>query len=53
VTGKFHAITSGRLPKAARERIVGSVMALDRSPNVADVTAALAAANTACASTVR
>ena len=53
VTGKFHAITSGRLPKAARERIVGSVMALDHSPNVADVTAALAAANTACASTVR
>ena len=48
VTGKFHAITSSRLPQAARERIVGSVMALDRSQSVADLTAALAQANAHC-----
>ncbi|MPZ38028.1 MAG: hypothetical protein GEU95_08165 [Rhizobiales bacterium] len=47
VTGKFHAITSSRLPPAERERIVASVMALDRAVSVADVTATLAAANTA------
>ena len=51
VTEKFHAITAGRLPQAARDRIVESVMALDRSPSVADVMAALAAANAACAAT--
>jgi 2-methylcitrate dehydratase len=49
VVDKFHAITAGRLPLAARERIVASVMALDRSGGVAEVTAALAAANTAYA----
>jgi len=48
VTGKFHAITANRLPQATRDRIVETVMALDRSPNVADVIAALAAANDAC-----
>ena len=49
VTGKFHAITASRLPQAARDRIVETVMALDRSPSVADMIAALAAANSACA----
>ncbi len=49
VTGKFHAITTSRLPQAARDRIVETVMALDRSPSVADMIAALAAANSACA----
>ena len=48
VTNKFHAITANRLPQAVRDRIVESVMALDRSPSVADVMAALAAANDAC-----
>jgi 2-methylcitrate dehydratase len=48
VTGKFHAITASRLPQAARDRVVESVMALDRSRSVADVIAALAAANAAC-----
>jgi 2-methylcitrate dehydratase len=48
VIAKFHRITADRLPQAARERIVASVMALDASPNVADVVAALAAANVAC-----
>ena len=48
VTGKFHAITSGRLPQAARDRIVESVMALDRSRSVTDVMTALGAANAAC-----
>jgi 2-methylcitrate dehydratase len=48
VTAKFHAITASRLPQAARERIVASVMALDRSPSVSDVIAALVAANVAC-----
>ena len=49
VAGKFHAITANRLPQTARDRIVESVMALDRSPSVAEVIAALAAANGACA----
>ena len=49
VTDKFHAITANRLPQAARDRIVESVMALDRAPSVADLIAALAAANAACA----
>jgi 2-methylcitrate dehydratase len=48
VTDKFHAITAARLPQAARERIVESVMALDRGPTVADVIAALTVANAAC-----
>jgi 2-methylcitrate dehydratase len=48
VTDKFRAITSNRLSHAARDRIVESVMALDRRPNVADLMAALAAANAAC-----
>jgi len=48
VTGKFHAITSGRLPQGARDRIVESVMALDRSRSVTDVMTALGAANAAC-----
>jgi 2-methylcitrate dehydratase len=49
VTGKFHAVTANRLPRAARDRIVETVMALERSPSVAVVIAALAAANGACA----
>ena len=48
VTEKFHAITANRLPQAVRDRIVESVMALDRRPSVAEVMAALAAANDAC-----
>jgi 2-methylcitrate dehydratase len=48
VTEKFHAVTANRLPQATRDRIIESVMALDRSPNLAGVTAALAAANAAC-----
>jgi 2-methylcitrate dehydratase len=48
VTEKFHRITANRLPPAARERIVASVMALEASPSVADVIAALMAANTPC-----
>jgi 2-methylcitrate dehydratase len=45
VTAKFHTITAGYLPQAERDRIVDSVMALDRAPNLAAVTAALTAAN--------
>ncbi len=48
VTAKFHAITANRLPQAVRDRLVESVMALDRAPSVAGVMAALAAANAAC-----
>jgi 2-methylcitrate dehydratase len=48
VTEKFHRITADRLPPAARERIVASVMALEASPSVADVIAALTAANATC-----
>ncbi len=48
VTDKFHAITTPRLPQVARDRIVDSVMALDRSPDLTGVSAALAAANIAC-----
>ncbi len=48
VTRKFHAITAGRLPHAARDQIVESVMALDRSPGIGRVIAALTAANAAC-----
>ncbi len=48
VTDKFHAVTAGYLPQAERGRIVDSVMALDRSPNLSGVIAALAAANAAC-----
>jgi len=48
VMDKFHRVTSTHLPPAARAPIVESVMALDRRPNVADVMAALAAANAAC-----
>lgn len=47
VTRKFHAIAS-RLPQAARERIVESIMAFDRSPSIAEVVAAMAGANAAC-----
>jgi 2-methylcitrate dehydratase len=47
VTDKFHAVTGTHLPKDARERIVEAVMALDRSPNVASLVAALQAANAA------
>jgi 2-methylcitrate dehydratase len=47
VTDKFHAVTSARLPKDARERIVEAAMALDRSPNTASLMAALQAANAA------
>jgi 2-methylcitrate dehydratase len=53
VTEKFHRVTSNRLPQPARERIVGSVMALDRCPDVSDLMAALAAANAACAASTR
>jgi hypothetical protein len=49
VKAKFHAINAGRLPQAARDRIVESVMVLDRSRSVTDVMTALAAANAACA----
>jgi 2-methylcitrate dehydratase len=49
VIDKFHRVTSDRLPEAVRERIVESVMALDRRPDVGDVMAALASANAACA----
>jgi 2-methylcitrate dehydratase PrpD len=48
VTAKFHAITANLLPHAARERLVASVMALEASPSVADMTAALMAANAEC-----
>jgi 2-methylcitrate dehydratase len=48
VTDKFHRVTSGRLPQAARDRIVGTVMALDRSRDVSDLMAALAQANAHC-----
>jgi hypothetical protein len=47
VTDKFHAITCSHLPQAARDRIVESVMAVDQSPTLVDVTAALVAANAA------
>jgi 2-methylcitrate dehydratase len=45
VTDKFHAVTSGRLSAPARNRIVDAVAALDRSPGMGDLAAALAAAN--------
>jgi 2-methylcitrate dehydratase len=45
VTRKFHAVTGGRLPKDARERIVEAALALDRSPDIASLAAALQAAN--------
>jgi 2-methylcitrate dehydratase len=48
VMDKFHAVTAGFLPEAERGRIVDSIMALDRSPNLSGVIAALAAANAAC-----
>lgn len=48
VMAKFHAITSNRLPQAARERIVESMMALDRAPSLADVMAAMEQANAHC-----
>jgi 2-methylcitrate dehydratase len=48
VTDKFHAITKQRLPQSARDGIVRSVMALDRSPSLGGVISALAAANAAC-----
>lgn len=48
VTEKFYRLTANRLPPAARERIVASVMALETSPSVADVIAGLALANAAC-----
>jgi 2-methylcitrate dehydratase len=48
VIAKFNRITADRLPQAARERIVESVMALETSPDVAGMIAALGAANSAC-----
>jgi 2-methylcitrate dehydratase len=48
VTDKFHAVTAGRLPQSARNDIVDSVMALDRSPSLAGVMSALTAANAFC-----
>jgi hypothetical protein len=48
VTDKFHRVTSDRLPEAARRRIVESVMALDRRPDVSDVMVALDQANAHC-----
>jgi hypothetical protein len=53
VTDKFHRVTTDHLPQAARDRIVESVMALDRRPNVSDLMAALATANAACSATAR
>jgi 2-methylcitrate dehydratase len=48
VTDKFHAVTKQRLPQFTRDAIVESVMALDRSPGLAGVISALAAANASC-----
>jgi 2-methylcitrate dehydratase len=44
VTAKFDAITAAHLDAPARARIIEAVMGLDRSPDCADLTQALAAA---------
>ena len=47
--GKFNAVTAAHLDAPSRARIIDAVMALDRSPSCADLSAALAAAgNKAC-----
>ncbi len=48
VTDKFHAVTASRLPQGVRDQMVDGIMALDRSPNLDGVIAALAVANSAC-----
>jgi len=47
VIDKFHAVTSDRLPRDARDRIVDAALSIDRSPDVARLAAAMQAANAA------
>ena len=42
VLDKFHAVTESRLARAARARIVDTVMEFDQSPTVEDLTEAIA-----------
>jgi hypothetical protein len=44
VVNKFNAITSSRLGKNSRDRIIETVMALDTSPSSSALTGALASA---------
>jgi 2-methylcitrate dehydratase PrpD len=44
VVAKFHALTENRVPRAARDRIIDAVMALNESPSLAALLTALATA---------
>jgi 2-methylcitrate dehydratase len=44
VVAKFHGLTESHVPRAARDRIIDAVMALDESPSLAALLSALATA---------